>query len=144
MKKINLIIVAIVAIVIYSCNNKNEEFNAPTFKVTSFERIYINGTYNCKASIVITDIPKAYSIDGLLYADTITLIDIDIPKYEYDIQLLDKRKLYFNVYGKHKGNIKIKIAWTSKEDRKKYLVGWHLTYGYGKNCSILMIDLDQK
>lgn len=144
MKKINLIIFAIISIIMSSCNNKNEEFNIPTFKITSFERIYTNGSYNCKASITITNIPKEYSIDGLLYADTITLIDIDIPNYKYNIHSLDKRKLYFNAYGKHKGNINIKLDWTSKEDRKNYLVGWHLTYGYGQNCSILMIDLNQK
>jgi len=146
MKRIKTIIIAIVAIACCSCSNKEiEELTSPTFKVTSFEKELVNGIYQCKASIAITDIPEKYSIDGILYADDIQGMNVELPfneEYRYDTRLLENGKMYFNISGKHHGNINIKISWTSKENRTNYLIGWHLSYGFGDNCEVLMINLD--
>ena len=68
MKKLIYLIVLISSL--FSCSEDKtfQEVNTPTFKVTSFEKVLVNGVYNCTATIKITNIPKEYSIDGILYA----------------------------------------------------------------------------
>ena len=51
-------------------------------------------------------------------------------------------KYYFNLFGKHKGDIEFIIKWISKENRNNYLIGWHLTYGFDIKYQTLMINLN--
>lgn len=142
------IVAFIIAWLFCSCSNNDiEEVASPTFKVTSYSKELIDGTYNCKAVIAITNIPEEYSIDGLLYADDIQGMNVDLPfneEYRYDTHLIENGKMYFNISGKHHGDITIKISWTSKENLRNYLIGWHMCYGFGDNCQVLMVDLDSQ
>lgn len=147
MKKITVIIAIVITVLCCSCSSiKDDEFNTPTFKVASFEKTFSNGLYHCKEVIRITGIPEKYSIDGIIYANDITKIGIDIPQesYMYDIHEINEDESYFNIYGTHKGDITLELEWTSKDDLTNYLIGWHLTYGFGENCQVLMINLEQK
>lgn len=140
MKKLLLII-----IILISCKEDTIDSTIPTFEVTSFEKILINDIYHCVATIEITNIIEDYSIDGILYADDITKCRRNNPYNEsvlYDFHKEGEGKYYFNLYGKHKGNMTIELEWISKENKENYLIGWHLTYGFGDNCETLIVNLD--
>ena len=140
MKKLLLLLIIIILI---SCK---EDTIDPTFEVTSFEKILINDIYYCTTTIEITNIIEDYSIDGILYADDITRCWKDNPYNEdvlYDFHKEGEGKYYFNLYGKHKGNMTIKLGWVSKENKENYLIGWHLTYR-GDNYETLIVNLDFK
>lgn len=147
MKKSIFTIIIIAAIILFSsCQTDIEETRTPTFKLTSFHKELVNGVYRCTATIKITDIPEQYSIDGILYANNIFKMKHSLPynenlKYNYD--KIEDNKYYFNLFGKHKGDVEFIIGWTSKDDRNDYLVGFHLTYGFGENCQVLMINLQK-
>lgn len=138
MKKLLLLIIILISI---SCK---EDTIDPTFEVTSFEKILINDIYHCEATIKITNIPEEYSIDGILYAYDIKKCWKDNPYNEdvlYDFRKEGNNKYYFNLYGKHKGNMNIIIGWVSRENKENYLIGWHLTYR-GNNYETLIVNLD--
>lgn len=138
MKKLLLLLIIIILI---SCK---EDTIDPTFEVTSFEKILINDIYHCEATIKITNIPEEYSIDGILYAYDIKKCWKDNPYNEdvlYDFRKEGNNKYYFNLYGKHKGNMNFTIGWVSKENKENYLIGWHLTYR-GNNYETLIVNLD--
>ena len=144
MKK--LLYLTIVGVMFMSCKNKDvEPTYAATFKLTSFDREFVNGKFYCKATIEIKGLIEDYSIDGLLYTEDITKIFWNLP---YNESLKDniypegEGKFYFNLYGKHKGDITIQIEWTSVDDRNNYLIGWHLSYGFSADCTLLMKSLD--
>ena len=139
MKKLLLLIIII--LISISCK---EDTIDPTFEITSFEKILINDIYHCKATIEITNIIEDYSIDGILYADDITRCWKNNPYNEnvlYDFHKEGEGKYYFNLYGKHKGNMTIELGWISKENKENYLIGWHLTYR-GDNYETLIVNLD--
>lgn len=139
-----IIIAAI--ILVSSCQTDIEETRTPTFKLTSFHKELVNGVYQCTATIKVTDIPKEYSIDGILYANDIFKLKHSLPYNEnlkYDYDKIEENKYYFNLFGKHKGDVEFTIGWTSKDNRNDYLVGFHLTYGFGTNCEVLMINLEK-
>ena len=145
MKKLIYLIVLISSL--FSCSEDKtfQEVNTPTFKVTSFEKVLVNGIYNCTATIKITNIPEEYSIDGILYAYDIKKCWKDNPYNEdvlYDFRKEGNNKYYFNLYGKHKGNMTVTIEWVSRENKENYLIGWHLTYGLSDNCEVLIVDLN--
>ena len=145
MKKITIIIITILTLGFFSCQEEDIEVIIPTFKVTSFEKVLDNGIYNCKATIAITDIVDDYSIDGIIYANDITKILHNLPYNEdllYDIHSEGDDKLFFNLFGEHKGDLTIQLEWISEENRENYLVGWHLSYGFGPNCQVLIINLN--
>ena len=132
---------------LFSCCEDEDfkEINTPTFKVTSFEKKIIDSIYYCEATIKITNIPEEYSIDGILYAYDIKKCWKDNPYNEdvlYDFRKEGNNKYYFNLYGKHKGNMTVTIGWVSRENKENYLIGWHLTYGFGDNCEVLIVDLN--
>jgi hypothetical protein len=138
MKKLLLLIIILISI---SCK---EDTIDPTFEVTSFEKILINDIYHCEATIKITNIPEEYSIDGILYAYDIKKCWKDNPYNEdvlYDFRKEGNNKYYFNLYGKHNGNMTVIIGWVSKENKENYLIGWHLTYR-GNNYETLIVNLD--
>ena len=138
MKKLLLLIIILISI---SCK---EDTIDPTFEVTSFEKILINDIYHCEATIKITNIPEEYSIDGILYAYDIKKCWKDNPYNEdvlYDFRKEGNNKYYFNLYGKHKGNMTVTIGWVSRENKENYLIGWHLTYR-GNNYETLIVNLD--
>lgn len=146
MKNIKLLIVACLCFL--SCSeDKDNEFLAPTFKVDYFEREKINDEYHCKAVISITGLVDRYSIDGILYSNNIQGINLNLPfneNYKYNVSNIDNNKFYFNISGSHRGDLKLSISWTSKENRDNYMVGFHLTYGFGLNCEPLIINLQTK
>lgn len=139
MKKLLLLLLLI--IILISCK---EDTIDPTFEVTSFEKILINDIYHCEATIKITNIPEEYSIDGILYAYDIKKCWKDNPYNEdvlYDFRKEGNNKYYFNLYGKHKGNMTVTIGWVSRENKENYLIGWHLTYR-GNNYETLIVNLN--
>ena len=145
MKKLISFIMLLLSL--FSCSeDKNfQEVNTPTFKLTSFQKESINGVYYYTATIKITNIPEEYSIDGILYANDIIKLKHNLPYNEtlkYDYYKLNDNKYYFNLFGKHKGDIEFIIKWISKEDRNNYLIGWHLTYGFDIKYQTLMINLN--
>ena len=148
MKKTIFASIIIAAIILFSsCQADMEEIPTPTFKLTSFQKELVNGVYQCTAIIQVTDIPEEYSIDGILYANDITQLKHNLPYNETlknNYYKIEENKYYFNLYGKHKGNIQFTICWTSKDNRNDYLVGFHLAYGFGANCQVLMINLDKQ
>ena len=138
-KKLSLLIIII--LISISCK---EDTIDPTFEVTSFEKMLINDIYHCEATIKITNIPEEYSIDGILYAYDIKKCWKDNPYNEdvlYDFRKEGNNKYYFNLYGKHKGNMTVTIGWVSRENKENYLIGWHLTYR-GNNYETLIVNLD--
>ena len=138
MKKLLLIIIILISI---SCK---EDTIDPTFNLTSFEKKIIDSIYHCEATIKITNIPEEYSIDGILYAYDIKKCWKDNPYNEdvlYDFRKEGNNKYYFNLYGKHKGNMTVIIGWVSRENKENYLIGWHLTYR-GNNYETLIVNLD--
>ena len=140
-KKLSLLIIII--LISISCK---EDTIDPTFEVTSFEKMLINDIYHCEATIKITNIPEEYSIDGILYAYDIKKCWKDNPYNEdvlYDFRKEGNNKYYFNLYGKHKGNMTVTIGWVSRENKENYLIGWHLTYR-GDNYETLIVNLDFK
>ena len=144
MKKLISFILLLLSL--FSCSeDKNfQEVNTPTFKLTSFQKESINGIYYCTATIKITNIPEEYSIDGILYAYDIKKCWKDNPYNEdvlYDFHKEGECKYYFNLYGKHKGNMTVIIGWVSRENKENYLIGWHLTYR-GNNYETLIVNLD--
>ena len=141
MKKLLLIIIILISI---SCKEDTIDPTIPTFEVTSFEKILIDSIYYCEATIKITNIPEEYSIDGILYAYDIKKCWKDNPYNEdvlYDFHKEGEGKYYFNLYGKHKGNMTIELGWVSRENKENYLIGWHLTYR-GNNYETLIVNLD--
>ena len=145
MKKLIYLIVLIPSLFSCSEDKDYQEVNIPTFKVTSFEKVLVDSVYNCKATIVIKELTKSYSIDGILYAYDIKKCWKDNPYNEdvlYDFHKEGDGKFYFNLYGKHKGNMIIDLEWVSEENKENYLIGWHLTYGFGNNCKVLIVDLN--
>lgn len=141
MKKLLLLLIIIILI---SCKEDTIDSTIPTFEITSFEKILINDIYHCAATIEITNIIEDYSIDGILYADDITKCWRNNPYNEnvlYDFHKEGEGKYYFNLYGKHKGNMTIELGWISKENKENYLIGWHLTYR-GDNYETLIVNLD--
>ena len=84
MKKITIIIITILTLGFLSCQEEDIEVITPTFKVTSFEKVLVDGVYNCKATIVVAGLTDKYSIDGIIYADDITKCWRNIP-YNEDI-----------------------------------------------------------
>ena len=145
MKKITIIMITILTLGFLSCQEEDIEVTTPTFKLTSFQKESINGVYYCTATIKITNIPEEYSIDGILYANDIIKLKHNLPYNEtlkYDYYKLNDNKYYFNLFGKHKGDIEFIIKWISKEDRNNYLIGWHLTYGFDIKYQTLMINLN--
>ena len=146
MKKSIFTAIIIITIIFFSsCKTDIEEITTPTFKLTSFQKESINGIYYCTATIKITNIPEEYSIDGILYANDIIKLKHNLPYNEtlkYDYYKLNDNKYYFNLFGKHKGDIEFIIKWISKEDRNNYLIGWHLTYGFDIKYQTLMINLN--
>ena len=138
-KKLSLLIIII--LISISCK---EDTIDPTFNLTSFEKNFIDSIYYCEATIKITNIPEEYSIDGILYAYDIKKCWKDNPYNEdvlYDFRKEGNNKYYFNLYGKHKGNMTVTIGWVSKENKENYLIGWHLTYR-GNNYETLIVNLD--
>ena len=145
MKKLISFILLLLSLSSCSEDKNFQEVNTPTFKLTSFQKESINGVYYCTATIKITNIPEEYSIDGILYANDIIKLKHNLPYNEtlkYDYYKLDDNKYYFNLFGKHKGDIEFIIKWISKEDRNNYLIGWHLTYGFDIKYQTLMINLN--
>lgn len=146
MKTIKILIIALLAILVCSCNDEDiEEATTPTFTLTSFSKEDVNNEYHCKATIEIKGLIEDYSIDGLLYAEDIRVIGLNLPYKEdmlSDVHWQKEGVFYFSYYGKHKGDLTLELEWYSLEDRDTYLVGWHLCYGYGADCTLLMIDLD--
>lgn len=145
MKKLISFIMLLLSLSSCSEDKNFQEVNTPTFKLTSFQKESINGVYYCTATIKITNIPEEYSIDGILYANDIIKLKHNLSYNETlknDYYKLNDNKYYFNLFGKHKGDIEFIIKWISKEDRNNYLIGWHLTYGFGTNCQILMVNLN--
>lgn len=145
-KQCVIIIAAVLAAVLFcSCQSDDmEEVGKPTFKITSFSKEAIEGGYCCKATIQITALTGDYSIDGLIYADNISKIWRNLPYNENisaDIHSEGEGKLYFNLFGHHRGNLTIELEWTSKEDRENYIVGRHLSYGFTDDCQVLMLNL---
>ena len=141
MKKLLLLIIILISI---SCKEDTIDPTIPTFEVTSFEKILIDSIYYCEAIIKITNIPEEYSIDGILYAYDIKKCWKDNPYNEdvlYDFRKEGNNKYYFNLYGKHKGNMTVIIGWVSRENKENYLIGWHLTYR-GNNYETLIVNLD--
>lgn len=150
MKRFKLILLACLALLVISCSSKKEDevTQTPIFKVTYMEKHYnqVDSCFECMAIIDIRGLIEDYSIDGLLYADDIKGINLSIPTnetYRYDTHIVEPGKYYFNISGKHHGDTQLKIVWTSKYNMDKYLVGWHLSYGFGPGCTILMVNLDQ-
>ena len=138
-KKLSLLIIII--LISISCK---EDTIDPTFNLTSFEKNFIDSIYYCTATIKITNIPEEYSIDGILYAYDIKKCWKDNPYNEdvlYDFRKEGNNKYYFNLYGKHKGNMTVIIGWVSRENKENYLIGWHLTYR-GDNYETLILNLD--
>ena len=138
-KKLSLLII----IILISISCKEDTIDS-TFEVTSFEKMLINDIYHCEATIKITNIPEEYSIDGILYAYDIKKCWKDNPYNEdvlYDFRKEGNNKYYFNLYGKHKGNMTVTIGWVSRENKENYLIGWHLTYR-GNNYETLIVNLD--
>ena len=138
-KKLSLLIIII--LISISCK---EDTIDPTFNLTSFEKKIIDSIYCCEATIKITNIPEEYSIDGILYAYDITKCWKDNPYNEdvlYDFHKEGNNKYYFNLFGKHKGDMTVKIGWISRENKENYLIGWHLTYR-GDNYETLIVNLD--
>ena len=87
---------------LFSCCEDEDfkEINTPTFKVTSFEKNFIDSIYYCEATIKITNIPEEYSIDGILYAYDIKKCWKDNPYNEdvlYDFRKEGNNKYYFNL-----------------------------------------------
>ena len=141
MKKLLLLIIILISI---SCKEDTIDQTIPTFEVTSFEKILIDSIYYYEAIIKITNIPEEYSIDGILYAYDIKKCWKDNPYNEdvlYDFRKEGNNKYYFNLYGKHKGNMTVIIGWVSRENKENYLIGWHLTYR-GNNYETLIVNLD--
>lgn len=143
-------IIAILAVLVgfcCSCNSDKDfkEINKPTFELTSFDKEFKDGQFYCKATIQIKGLTEKYSIDGILYANDVQRIWINFPYNEdvsYDIHLEGEGKYYFNYFGSHKGDLAIELEWTSTDDRANYLVGWHLNYGFGEDCEVLLVDLN--
>lgn len=147
--KILIYLIALIPLFLlfFSCSEEKDfqEVNTPTFKVVSFEKVLVDGVYNCKATIVVAGLTDKYSIDGIIYADDITKCWGNIPYNEdisTDIHPEGEGKFYFNLFGNHSGDFTIMLEWTSTTDRTNYLVGWHLNYGFGANCQVLLVDLN--
>ena len=141
MKIKKLLLLIIIILISISCK---EDTIDPTFNLTSFEKNFIDSIYYCTATIKITNIPEEYSIDGILYAYDIKKCWKDNPYNEdvlYDFRKEGNNKYYFNLYGKHKGNMTVTIGWVSRENKENYLIGWHLTYR-GDNYETLIVNLD--
>ena len=144
MKIKKLLLLIIIILISISCKEDTIDPTIPTFNLTSFEKKIIDSIYYCEATIKITNIPEEYSIDGILYAYDIKKCWKDNPYNEdvlYDFRKEGNNKYYFNLYGKHKGNMTIIIGWVSRENKENYLIGWHLTYR-GNNYETLIVNLD--
>lgn len=145
MKKINLVLVFMIGMLMFSCSEENsEEIVDATFKVVYFEKTKVGDEYLCSAIIEVAGLTQDYSIDGILYANAIKGINVELPfneEYKENTSIIDSHKMYFNIYGKHRGSFRLRLTWTSEDNRENYLVGWHLSYGFGLNCEPLMVDL---
>lgn len=123
----------------FSCQNKEvEEIETPTFEVVSFSKI----DSQCKATIEIKGLHDKFSIDGVIKADEVNLIEIKAPMSEHITYTLINNVI--NIYGDYANKITINLEWTCNENHTNYLVGWHLCYGFTTDCQILMVDLKIK
>lgn len=154
-----------------SCSSKSDdkEYSKPIFKLLSFTKTKVGSLYRCEATILISGITDKYSIDGLLKTNSVPSTELTIEYsddnisfytiYNQHIQLGNNNSTtstinyniyekyegayYFNLYGTHHGDIKLKLKFTSNEDYDNYIVGWHLSYGFGPNCSVMMVNLEK-
>jgi len=143
MKRIKTVLFAIVAIVCCSCSNKDAEdiYNAPTFKIVSFgktEDLY-------SVEMKVEGLHGRFSIDGLIKENEINSIEIIAPNSQsigYNITRKYDDVNLIKIYGNYAENITIKINWICHEKHDNYLIGWHLDYGFGRNCEVLMVNLN--
>ena len=135
----------LLCLLLLSCNNKENEriTYTPMFKLVSFGKI----ESLCTATIKVEGLHGRFSIDGLIKENEINSFQIIAPKgreINYSITRKYDDVNLINIYGNYAENITIKISWICTENHNNYLVGWHLDYGFGDNCEVLMINLEIK
>ena len=137
MKK--LIIIPIL-LLLFSCQEKDETFEPepPTFILEQFTKI----DSLCMATIQIKGLTDKFSIDGIIKADKINHLEIKAPQSEgINFNIIDDK---ITIWGKYAKNITINMTWICTEEHETYLNGWHLIYGMGAGCNVLMINLETK
>jgi len=142
------LIITLLILLIASCKEDTSNTDiAPSFKLVEFKKEKVDSLYYCSAVISIKGLTDKFSIDGLLKANKISSIYISLPYHTnplYDIHEEYEGTYYFNMYGRHHGDLILKLEFTSKEGLNNYLVGWHLTYGFGQGCQVLMVNLTKR
>ena len=48
------------------------------------------------------------------------------------------------IWGKYAKNITINMSWICTQEHETYLSGWHLVYGMGAGCNVLIVNLETK
>ena len=129
----------------FACSNKDDEriMYTPTFKLVSFGKT----ESLCTATIKVEGLHDKFSIDGLIKENEINSIEIIAPNSQsigYNITRKYDDVNLIKIYGNYAENITIKISWICTAPHDNYLVGWHLDYGFGDNCEVLMVDLKSK
>lgn len=127
-----------------SCNNNEDETieYKPTFKLLSFGKI----ENLCTATIEVKGLHNQFSIDGLIKENEINSFEIIAPlskNISYSVTRKYDDVNLITIHGDYAESITIKISWICMNNHDNYLVGWHLNYGFGPNCEVLMIDLQK-
>ena len=153
MKNIKYVLLGLIALIFVGCSNKeiDEEINKPKFDLIAFQKVQEENIFICEATIRVSGTIfcplEDFCIDGLLYNDSILNLDIkaDSP-YVINTNVVrkDNFKSLLTITGKLTGVMTINIKFITTQSLSKYLVGWHLAYGFTNDCQLLMINLNIK
>lgn len=125
---------------LFSCKEEESIFE-PERPIFILER-FIKVDSICTASIKIKGLRDKFSVDGVIKADEIKNFSITSIQSNGINFFIEENKV--TIWGEYAKEITIKINWICKENHQNYLVGWHLVYGMGQGCTVLMINLDTK
>ena len=136
MKK--LIIIIPLIFLLFSCKEEVFEPEQPIFVLEQFTKV----DSLCTATIKIKGLTDKFSIDGIIKADKINNFQINSPQSEgINFSIIEDK---ITIWGKYAKNITINISWICTQEHETYLSGWHLIYGMGAGCNVLIVNLETK